>query len=130
MEFGFGLLWTIQLTDVINLPITLHFGGDFNYMMREGTFANTLDSITGFFNLPIGIRYTYQLNEKTVLGSEFMYVLGQNVSAFKKPNGVDELNSKYMRFGINARWRFVQGGVFYNVGEAINYLGFRAGFAF
>lgn len=59
-----------------------------------------------------------------------MYVLGQVVNASKYPLSENEVNSKYMRFGVNVLWRFIQGEAFYNMGEAINYLGFSTGFAY
>jgi hypothetical protein len=120
LQAGLGWLWTWQI--VKSIPLTFHFGVDANAMSRKGTFANSTDSAAVFFNVPIGMRYSYQLNEKTIIGPEFMYVLGHDVDQFAE-------NSMYMRFGINARWRMLQGGVFYNTGKAINYLGFRAGIA-
>ncbi|MFC2086202.1 OmpA family protein [Bacteroidota bacterium] len=130
LQIGLGGMLAVQLTDVINLPITLHAGIDMNIMGVKDTLPDGKSLGAVFFNLPLGIRYIYQLNDHTYLGPEFMYVLGHKVDAFTVQNEESKVNSKYMRFGINARWRFIQGGVFYNMGEAINYPGFRVGLAF
>ena len=121
MQIGLGALWNFKLTELVHLPITIHYGADLNMMFADSTIGTKEG--WAFFNFPVGLRYSYQLNDDVVIGPEIMYYFGHKISDF-------ETNSKYMRIGVNARWKFLQGGLFINKGDFVNYLGMRAGLAF
>ncbi|NOZ46556.1 MAG: OmpA family protein [Chlorobi bacterium] len=126
-QFGTGYLWTWQLTDLVYQPILLHAGLDFNLYGADSVFHGK-EGIMGFFTIPLGIRYNYVYDDDIIITPEFMYNLGYKV--FETPDGQDDIKTTYIRIGVNGRYKNFQGGLFYNSGKLVNYLGFRLGIAF
>lgn len=114
------ILWTIRAFS----PFHLHFGTELTLLGVQGT-----DGL-GYVNIPVGARYIFDVGG-IVLGPEFIYSF-QAVSSDNMGGEAGDLygSSKYIRIGANARWKFIQGGLFFNKGDFVNYTGFRAGFAF
>ena len=59
-----------------------------------------------------------------VLGPEAIYSIG----VLKNTGLVN--NASHLKFGVNARWKFVQAGVFKSIGKEIDFLGYRVGVTF
>lgn len=116
---GFGQLWTFQL-NMTGLPLTAIYGYEINLIAVKDGEGSDMKAIG---NIPIGFRYIKTIVHDVVIGPELAYSIG-----VLKPK--DFANPGYFRIGVNARWKFVQGGLFYNAGKFINYAGFRAGVAF
>ncbi|MFY0607242.1 MAG: OmpA family protein [Cyclobacteriaceae bacterium] len=119
------ILWTINAVS----PLHLHYGVELG--MIAGDFFNDNPDVgeyTGYsyVNIPVGARYIFDVSG-IKFGPEFMMSF-QGV-ATDAINDVYGAKSKYTRFGVNARWKFAQGGLFLNRGDFVNYFGFRAGLA-
>lgn len=119
-QAGIGMLIPIKFDDVLNIPLSLHYGIDLNLVWAEEKF-NDKEGI-GFLNFPVGLRYSHEISDDFVVGPEFLYYFGHKIKTL-------DTKSKYMRFGVNARWKMFQGGLFFNKGDFVNYTGFRAGIA-
>lgn len=110
------ILWTIKMLS----PFHLHYG------VELGAIGIKDDSEgLGYLNIPLGARYIFDV-AGIKLGPEFIYSL-QAVSNDRIETNYGK--SKYVRIGVNARWKFVQGGLFLNKGDFVDYFGFRAGLA-
>jgi len=110
------ILWTIKAAS----PFHLHFGAEMGLLGIK----NDSEGL-GYINVPVGARYIFDV-AGIKFGPEFMYSF-QAVANNRIENNYGK--SKYLRLGVNARWKFVQGGLFLNKGDFVNYFGFRAGFA-
>jgi OOP family OmpA-OmpF porin len=109
MGFGAGLLWSLQLNEVLNLPMNFIYGVDFSY------FKQNAGESKAQYGVPLGLRYIKNLNG-LVIGPEAGFNLGLSGA------------SSYAKIGLNVRYKIIQGGVFVtpNAGST---LGFRAGIA-
>ncbi|MDW3194556.1 MAG: OmpA family protein [Cytophagales bacterium] len=115
-----GILYAIQLYDIVNLPINFHFGGDaLAYAPEQGDSPEKPDP-QWFVNVPVGLRYVHSFNDLKV-GPELFYHI--NVL---KSDGITDTPGHF-RLGVNARWKLFHGGLFLNSGKFVNYAGFRAG---
>lgn len=131
---GIGILWNWQITEAI--PLLLAYGANMNTYIYKS--PDTEDKFGGaIFNIPVGLRYMYKITDDLVIGPEFIYEFGFKSEVGSKmmgfsddPDGDNKLSSKYTKIGVNARWKFIQGGVHFNKGEYVNYFGIRAGVAF
>lgn len=110
------ILWTFRPLS----PLHLHFGAELGVLGIK----NDSEGL-GYINFPVGARYIFDV-AGIKFGPEFMYYL-QGVANDRIEASYGK--SKYVRIGVNARWKFVQGGLFVNKGDFVNYFGFRAGFA-
>ena len=74
-------------------------------------------------NIPLGLRSVFNVGD-FVLGPEAIYSIG----VLKNTGLVN--NASHLKFGVNARWKFVQAGVFKSIGKEIDFLGYRVGVTF
>jgi hypothetical protein len=118
---GHSQLWDIRLHKLTTLNLNLMFGFDADvYALSE---LDKYDyEAKGFLTIPVGLRYVHELGSLKI-GPEVFYNYG-----LLQPSGWP--SATHLRVGSSIRWKFLQGGVFLNIGEEINYLGLRAGFAF
>lgn len=111
------ILWAIRPLS----PFHLHFGAEMGLLGIKDDSEGL-----GYINIPVGARYIFDI-AGIQLGPEFMYsfqaVANDRIESFYG-------KTKYIRLGVNARWNFIQGGVFLNKGDFVDYMGLRAGFAF
>ncbi|MCF8370838.1 MAG: OmpA family protein [Bacteroidales bacterium] len=119
-QAGIGLLFPVKFDDIFNIPLSFHYGVDFNLLWA----ADKLNGEDGwaFFNFPVGLRYSHNISDGFVVGPEFLYYFGHKIKSF-------DTKSKYIHFGVNGRWKMFQGGLFFNKGDFVDYMGFRAGIA-
>lgn len=118
---GHSQLWDIRLHKLTTLNLNLMFGFDADvYALSE--LDNDDYEAKGFLTIPVGLRYVHELGSLKI-GPEVFYNYG-----LLQPSGWP--SATHLRVGSSIRWKFLQGGVFLNIGEEINYLGLRAGFAF
>lgn len=120
-----GIIKNVQLTEAVGLPIFFGIGLDSYLFAFEDEMDTTNTLLPGLLTLPVGLRYVHQLGTNTVVSPEVFYNVGllhSKVASFNK--------ASWLRVGVNARWRFVQGGLFLNVGKVVNYPGFRVGLTF
>lgn len=115
---GGGWLWTAQLNS-IGVPLHFVYGIDGSFFDYKAANETKVYSVV---NIPVGLRYITKVQD-IILGPEFIYSFG-----LTKPDGTN--SGSFMKIGVNARWKAIQGGLFYNAGKLVNYPGFRAGFAF
>ncbi|MGB0432634.1 MAG: hypothetical protein ACPGLV_19305, partial [Bacteroidia bacterium] len=118
-----GVLYPVQLSDIFNIPLNFHFGLDAALTVYEETTPEERPDPSFFSTLPLGFRYVHEMGELKV-GPEAFYHL-----ALLTSNNLDG-KATYWRFGVNARYRFLHAGLFYNTGDLIQYPGFRLGFSF
>ncbi len=110
------ILWTFRPLS----PFHIHFGAEMGVIgLKEDSEG------LGYINIPVGARYIFDV-AGIKIGPEFMMSF-QGVASDRIEASFGK--SKYTRFGVNARWKFVQGGLFVNRGDFVNYFGFRAGLA-
>lgn len=113
------VLWTIKALS----PFHLHYGVEMTLMGRD-----SLDELA-YINIPVGARYIFDV-AGIKLGPEFIYSFQALASDGLSGESGQSASSKYIRLGVNARWKFIQGGLFINKGDFVDYTGIRAGFAF
>lgn len=109
------ILWALKPLS----PLHIHYGIEMTVLGVKDT-----DGLA-YINIPLGARYIVDV-AGIKLGPEFIYSF-QAVSADQIKNNFG--SSKYIRLGVNARWKFVQGGIFLNKGDFVDYFGLRAGLA-
>lgn len=119
----FGVLYPVQFSDIFNVPLNFHFGLDAAVTVYEETAPGERPNPGFFSTLPMGLRYVHEMGELKI-GPEAFYHLALLTS--------DNLEEKasYWRIGVNARYRFLHAGLFYNNGDLIRYPGLRLGFSF
>jgi len=121
LGFGHSELWTIRMHKLTSLNLNLQFGFDADVFGVISDNSNQMEA-KGFLTIPVGIRYVHQLGALKI-GPEIFY----NHGIGSPENWPD---ATFLRIGSSVRWKIFQGGLFLNIGEEINYLGLRAGFAF
>lgn len=121
LGLGHSQLWQIKLHKLTGLNLNLGLGFDADIFSVNRTNPDEADAV-GFLTLPLGIRYVHSLGDLKI-GPEFYYNYG-----VAQPS--DWPSSTHIHIGSSVRWKLLQGGVFLNMGEEINYLGLRAGLAF
>ncbi len=132
-QAGLGVLWNWQVVE--KLPILIAYGANMNVYGFDGEDIEG-NAGSAFFNIPLGLRYIHKITDDLVIGPEFIYELGfdskisSNIMFNDNPEAENKLKSTYMKIGVNARWKFIQGGVHFNKGDYIDYFGIRAGVAF
>lgn len=119
VKFGAGYtnIRNIQLGPAISLPINILWGWETKYFNKEGT-----DGLL-HLNIPVGLRSVFKVKD-FIVGPEFIYSFGvlRNQNIMQNPT--------HIRFGVNTRWKFIQGGVFKSIGDEIDFLGYRVGVTF
>ncbi len=119
VKFGIGYtnIRNIQLGPALNLPINILWGWETKYFNKEGT-----DGLL-HLNIPVGLRSVFKVKD-FIVGPEFIYSFGllRNQNIMQNPT--------HIRFGVNARWKFIQGGLFKSIGNEIDFLGYRVGVTF
>lgn len=110
------ILWTLKPLS----PFHLHYGVEMTMMGIKDA-----NEALAYINIPVGARYIFDV-AGIKLGPEFIYSF-QAVASDQITSSWGK--SKYIRLGVNARWKFVQGGLFLNRGDFVNYFGLRAGLA-
>ena len=119
------ILWAIRAAS----PVHLHFGAELGLLGGDFQDDNPdVGDYTGYsyINIPVGVRYITDISGIKI-GPEFMYSF--QALATDEIENIHGAKSKYWRLGVNARWKFIQGGLFINKGDFVDYLGLRAGFA-
>ncbi|MBN2519979.1 MAG: OmpA family protein [Bacteroidales bacterium] len=130
LHFGLGWLWAWKWNDVVYQPIAVLIGIDGNFIGLDKDYADAHNLKTiGYLNIPLGLRYIYEYND-IIIGPEIVYNFGTNKVKVYDDGEEVSLKTSYFSIGANARWKFVQGGVHYNMGKFVNYFGLRAGLAF
>ncbi|MCB0737254.1 MAG: OmpA family protein [Bacteroidetes bacterium] len=119
----FGVLHAVQLSDIFNVPLNFHFGLDAALTIYEETTPGERPNPGFFSTIPMGLRYVHDMGDIKI-GPEAFYHM-----ALLTSDNLEE-KSTYWRFGVNARYRFLHAGLFYNTGDLIKYPGFRLGFSF
>lgn len=118
---GYQHLRFNSMKDWTSLPIGFVWGLEGKYFKyNDGTSAE------GYFGIPVGLRGLINIGG-IVLSPDVYYHYALVTPASEKNNGV---NSNYLGFGANLRWKFVYGGVHLNTGSSISYLGIKAGVSF
>ncbi len=89
-------------------------------------FKMTNNDYHGYIAIPLGLRGLINVS-KFVICPDILFnyavyspQIERNVS----------LTSSYTTLGVTARWKFIYGGVQYNIGKSINYFGLRGGVSF
>lgn len=116
-----GFKWNWQFVKSFPLLVTVGFSTNFwQYTSElEGKKGNAV------LNIPLGLRFNLPLmDDNLIISPHFLYNWGPARSDF------NEAKSTFTTIGLDARYRFLQGGLSLNIGDFVNYLGFRAGFAF
>ena len=119
------MLWAFRAFS----PVHLHYGVELGLLGGDFQDDNPdVEDYSGYsyLNIPVGVRYITDI-AGVKLGPEFMYSF--QALATDEIESIHGAKSKYWRLGVNARWKFIQGGIFLNKGDFVDYLGLRAGFA-
>jgi len=119
--FNFNYNW--QFFKRWNFPLLTIFGVN-THFWQYNTPVNSEQGII-FLNMPVGLRFNLELADGLIIAPMFKYNFGTNLNKIVNP-----LTATYWTAGIDARWKFLQGGLSLNKGDFVNFLGFRAGFAF
>lgn len=114
---GYTNIRNIQLKPLVKLPLNILWGWEVKYFASKGT--NGLYNV----NIPLGLRYVAKVKQ-FIVGPEFIYSIG----ALRNDKMMENVN--HTRIGVNARWKFVQGGLYKASGSEINYWGYRVGLSF
>ncbi|MEM6641707.1 MAG: OmpA family protein [Bacteroidota bacterium] len=118
-----GILYAVQLYDIFNIPINIHFGADaLGFKPAQNDDPERPDP-RWFLNIPVGLRYVHNIND-IYIGPEVFY----NINVLKSDAFTE--SPGYFSLGVNARWKLFHGGVFLNSGNVVNFLGVRAGVSF
>jgi OOP family OmpA-OmpF porin len=104
------------------LPVNLHYGIELFSSQIDGGDNPDGDQTQGYLNIPVGLRYNFNVGD--IILAPDAFISFQALASDGMPS------SRYFRAGINARWKLVQGGIFYNTGDFVKYTGLRAGLAF
>lgn len=119
----FGVLYPVQLSDIFNIPLNFHFGLDAALTVYEETAPEVRPDPSFFSTLPMGFRYVHDMGNLKIAPEAFYHM------ALLTSKNYGE-KATHWKFGVNARYRFLQAGLFYNTGDLIQYPGFRLGFTF
>ncbi|MBP9187051.1 MAG: OmpA family protein [Bacteroidia bacterium] len=114
---GYTNIRSIQLGPTISIPLNILWGWETKLFYGSET-SNFLH-----LNIPLGLRSVFNVGD-FVLGPEAIYSIG----VLKNTGLVN--NASHLKFGVNARWKFVQAGVFKSIGKEIDFLGYRVGVTF
>jgi len=117
-----NLSWNWQFAKFLDLPLMAIVGINTHFWQ----YTNPLNGEKGaiMFNIPVGARFNLQLADDLIVAPVFRYNMGHNIKSISGVSGT------WWSMGADVRWKFIQGGVHLNKGDLINFLGFRAGFAF
>ncbi|KAA3609781.1 MAG: hypothetical protein D8M58_08955 [Calditrichaeota bacterium] len=119
---GLGALYTVQFNDIFNINLNGLFGVDGKFYSVE---VLKKDEGRIFVNIPLGFRYIHNFDD-LILGYDAIY----NINVLKSEEIPNSLSPSNFRVGANVRWKVLQGGLFLNSGDFVDYFGFRAGVAF
>lgn len=120
-KFGLGFQYYnfIGIKKLTSLPIGILWGLD----MKAFAPVDTSKEALGYVGIPLGLRGLINY-EKFVICPDVLYNFQLATTKNEKNR---DLNSKHISVGATVRWRFVYGGLNYNIGNHVNYFGFRAG---
>ncbi|MCF8297737.1 MAG: OmpA family protein [Saprospiraceae bacterium] len=121
-KFGLGFQYHnfIGLKKLTSLPMGILWGFD----MKAFAPIDSSKEALGYIGIPLGLRGLINYKQFTI-APDVLYNFQLSTTKYEK-NDLD-VNSKYIRVGGTVRWRFVYGGISLNLGDHINYFGFRAG---
>lgn len=131
-----GFRWFAQTNEFTGIPLSILLGLDFNVLsVRPSIIAGndaqlplpTDDQILFYADLPLGLRYTLDL-AGIILAPELSYAF--NIYALQNKDLDAKLKAGRFSVGANARWKFLNAGLFLNTGKVENYLGWRVGLSF
>ncbi|PKP23242.1 MAG: hypothetical protein CVU05_00345 [Bacteroidetes bacterium HGW-Bacteroidetes-21] len=118
--FNFNYNW--QFFKSLDLPLLTIFGVNTHFWQHTSNINGSDGAI--ILNMPIGFRYNIEISDDLYAAPMIKYSFGTSLK------DINDVSSKYFTVGVDARYKFIQGGLNYNSGELIKYLGFRIGFAF
>lgn len=124
LGIGYQHLRFSSWKDWSSLPIGLVWGLEGKYFMYNASSVGATSE--AYFGIPVGFRGLINIGSM-VLSPDLFYHFALLSPASEKTNGV---NSNYLGIGANLRWKFVYGGVHFNAGSSISYLGIKAGVSF
>ena len=131
-----GFRWFAQTNEYTGIPLSILLGLDLNVLsLRPSIIAgdNPTKSLTGddevlfYADLPLGLRYTLDL-ASVILAPELHYAF--NIYALQSDDLDAKLKAGRFSVGANARWKFLNAGLFFNTGKVEDYLGWRVGLSF
>lgn len=126
MDFGAGYQYLSfnSIKEWSSLPVGFVWGLEAKYFMMKD--INGDANVSGYVGIPVGLKGLINI-AGIVLSPDVYYHFALVSPEAEKNIGI---NSNYLGFGANARWKFIYGGVHLNTGKSINYLGIRAGVSF
>ena len=125
LGIGYQFLRFNSMKDWTSLPIGFVWGLEGKYFMYNTSTSGSANA-EGYFGIPVGLRGLINIGG-VILSPDVYYHYAILSPTSEKNNGV---NSNYLGFGANIRWKFVYGGVHLNTGSSISYLGIKAGVSF
>jgi len=127
MDFGVGYQYLSfhSMKTWTTLPIGYTWGLEGKYFALNGSTGGVAGS-TYYLGIPVGIRGLINV-AGLVLSPDVYYHYALISPAAEKSVG---LNSNYLGFGANVRWKFIYGGLHLNTGKSIKYVGLSAGLSF
>lgn len=127
VDFGAGYQYLRfnSMKDWTSLPVGFVWGLEAKYFSYNASITGGSNA-EGYFGIPIGLRGLINIGGIT-LSPDIYYHYALISPASEKNNGI---NSNYLGFGANVRWKFVYGGLHLNTGNSISYLGIKAGVSF
>ena len=126
LGIGYQYLRFSSWKDWTSLPVGLVWGLEGKYFMYNTSSNGGGANSEGYFGIPIGLRGLINIGS-LVLSPDIYYHYALVSPASEENFGV---NSNYLGFGANVRWKFIYGGVHLNTGSSISYLGIKAGVSF
>lgn len=131
----FGMLWVGQTNEFSGIPLSVLLGFNANVLSFQnnlfgdgnGTALKDSISVLPYVDLPLGLRYTLDV-AGFVIAPEVKYAF--NIYALQISDNDTKVKVGRFSVGANVRWKFLGGGLFLHMGDAEDYLGFRAGLSF
>ncbi|WP_277028976.1 OmpA family protein [Thermaurantimonas aggregans] len=126
LDWGANLsqLFKINIGKIVRLPLQAMAGYRIDYFnLTDVTPLGNDKEHQGFISFPVGLRYNLAFSENFIIAPEYLI----NLNGFTS----DEIGTaRYTSIGIQARWKFLHGGLFMNRGAVINFSGFKVGVSF
>jgi OmpA-OmpF porin, OOP family len=120
---GFGQLIKWQVGKYVGLPFELVFGYQMDmFNIPNGNTTFFIEDYQFMMQMPLGFRYNQRIGG-FILAPELIYN-----SHLLSTTGLG--NVAGYRYGVGARWKFINGGFYLNRGPVMRYNGFSLGFSF